>query len=251
MADTYDDLADHYHLLFEEWQRSIELQASVLSTLLEIRCCISPPARLLDCACGIGTQSLGLAKLGFQVTGCDRSSRAIERARREAAARNLAIDFRAADMLDISALAPKSVDAVLCIDNALPHLGSDDELLQAAKQMHSKLRNGGWLIASIRDYDALLIERPSFQPPAFYSNEGRRRIVFQVWDWLDARRYQFHLYITRELASDWQTIHTTGVYRAITRDELTTILRRAGLTSVQWLLPSETGFYQPIVLAHA
>jgi hypothetical protein len=106
-------------------------------------------------------------------------------------------------------------------------------------------------MASIRDYDQLIEERPVVQTPAFYSDQGRRRIVFQVWEWIDARRYIFHLYITRELANEWQTFHTTGLYRAIRSDELVGILSQAGFKNPRWLAPGESGFYQPIVLAEA
>src|SRR5262245_16408378 len=39
--------------------------------------------RPLDCACGIGTQAIGLATLGFVVEGSDPSAASIDRARRE------------------------------------------------------------------------------------------------------------------------------------------------------------------------
>jgi hypothetical protein len=92
-------------------------------------------------------------------------------------------------------------------------------------------------------------KRPCVQGPSFYSGEGRRRIVFQIWDWIDHRRYTFHLYVTRELGNEWQTFHTAAVYRVLRREELTVALREARFKTVHWLLPPESGFYQPIVLA--
>src|SRR5215831_20430425 len=83
-AKSYDALARHYHLIFENWEASLERQAAVLSSILELKCGLPGTARVLDCACGIGTQSLGLAKLGFRVHSCDVSARAVERARLEA-----------------------------------------------------------------------------------------------------------------------------------------------------------------------
>jgi glycine/sarcosine N-methyltransferase len=246
---TYDALADHYHLIFENWELSVERQAAVLSSVLHGNCGLTSMAAILDCACGIGTQSLGLAKLGFRVTGCDPSPRAIERARREASQRKLNIQFSVANMLDLMCLGDAHFDAVM--DNALPHMESAEQLLQAAKQMRSKLRPGGSIMASIRDYDQLMEERPVVQTPSFYSDQGRRRIVFQLWEWLDSRRYIFHLYITLELANKWQTFHTSGLYRAIRRDELLATLSQAGFKNARWLAPAESGFYQPIVLAEA
>ncbi|RLC12898.1 MAG: hypothetical protein DRI24_16775 [Deltaproteobacteria bacterium] len=46
---------------------------------------------ILDVSCGFGTQSLGLAKLGYQVTVSDISAKAIDRAREEAEMRQTLI----------------------------------------------------------------------------------------------------------------------------------------------------------------
>ena len=64
-SESYNELASHYHLIFENWEASIDRQATVLSSILKRECSLDGPARILDCACGIGTQSLGLAKMGF------------------------------------------------------------------------------------------------------------------------------------------------------------------------------------------
>jgi glycine/sarcosine N-methyltransferase len=250
-AQSYDELASHYHLIFENWELSVERQAAALSSILRGKCGLPAAARILDCACGIGTQSLGLAKMGFRVSGCDLSLRAIERARLEASRRNVDIHFSVANMLNLTSLGESHFDAVICMDNALPHLESAEQLFHAAKQFRARLCPGGLLMASIRDYDRLMQERPVTQGPSIYSDQGRRRIVFQVWDWVDARRYIFHLYITRELAEGWQTFHTSARYRAVRRDEIIAALTQAGFKNGRWLTEAESGFYQPIVLAEA
>ncbi len=250
-SESYDELASSYHLIFENWEASIDRQAAALSSILKRECSLDGTARILDCACGIGTQSLGLAKMGFRVTGCDISSKSIERAGLEAEKRNLNIQFSVANLLSLCHFGESFFDAVICMDNALPHLQSAEELLQAAIQIRARLRPGGCFMASIRDYDDLLRESPVVQGPFFYSDEGRRRIVFQVWDWLDDRRYTFHLYITRETANTWDTVHASAVYRGVLRDEVAAALSHAGFAYVRWLFPSNSGFYQPIVVAEA
>ncbi len=117
--------------------------------------------------------------------------------------------------------------------------------------MRRKLGPGGLLMASIRDYDSLLQEKPVVHGPNFYSDSAGRRIVHQVWDWLDDRRYTFHLYITREVEGRWDPQHYVSTYRSITRDELSQIVARSGFADCRWIRPDESGFYQPIVLAKA
>jgi glycine/sarcosine N-methyltransferase len=251
VQDFYDDLSGDYHLIFEDWEAAIASQAAALESILVRESGNAMPMTVLDCACGIGTQALGLAKAGFRVTGVDLSPRAIERARTEASARHLDLQFHVTDMLHLDLVPRNEFDAVICMDNALPHFLCDEKIAVVAAQIRKKLRAGGIFVASIRDYDRLIRERPVVERPRFFSDAGRRRIIFQLWDWIDERKYSFHLYITRETPSGWRTQHGSATYRAVLRDELTSILESAGLARVKWALPAETGFYQPLVVAVA
>lgn len=251
-ARFYDDLADYYHLIFEDWNASISRQAKSLTGILERELgAAAEDCRILDCACGIGTQALGLAAAGFDVTGCDLSQGAVDRARREAAKRQLHIPLHAADMLDLSQFSGRDFDAVIALDNALPHLETQEQLADAAHQIRSCLRPGGVFLASIRDYDQLIRERPTSHGPAFYDDSGKRRIVFHVWDWVSPDRYNLHLHISLETENGFEAHHFVSQYRALLRVELDAALSTAGFRDIRWLMPEESGFYQPLVRAVA
>lgn len=247
VLDFYEPLARHYHLIFEDWNASIERQSRSLNTLLASRLG-SHPLKILDCACGIGTQALGFAARGHQVVASDLSRQAIERATREAKARGLDIEFYVSNMTNLSGIPYSDFNVVAALDNVVPHL-SPLELQRAVRSMRSKLRHGGLFLVSIRDYDTLIQERPSFQGPAFYGDKGNRRIVHQVWDWFDRDRYVLHLYLTWQTAEGWTSQHFVSEYRCLLRAELTDILESEGFEQIQWLMPSENSFYQPVVLA--
>jgi glycine/sarcosine N-methyltransferase len=187
----YDALADHYHLLFEDWDRSIQRQARTLGSLISQQL-PGQHLKILDCACGIGIQSLGLAALGHHLIGCDLSPAEIARATKEAQQRGLTIDFRVADMTNLKEVSEAGFDVVSAFDNALPHLTSG-ELIQALGAVALKLKPGGLFIAGIRDDDALLQQRPAMQQPAFFGADGSRRIIHQVWDWTEDPAYTLHL----------------------------------------------------------
>ncbi len=246
----YDQLAAFYHLIFADWNSTISRQADVIGPLVEQNG-RARVLRILDCACGIGTQALGLAQRGHDITGCDVSPVAIERARREASRRGLQIRFLVSDMLDLSALSEGEFDAVVCFDNSLPHLENHEQIRRAVTEIRKRLRAEGVFIASIRDYDRLIEEKPLVQGPTFYWDEGKRRIVHQVWDWIDNMRYTFHLYITRQTVAGCVSHHFTSTYRALLRRELTSAIESAGFVDSRWMLPVETGFYQPILMAKA
>jgi glycine/sarcosine N-methyltransferase len=241
----YEPLADHYHLIFDNWDQAIERQARILNPLLAAQGC---PLKILDCACGIGTQALGLASLGHRVVASDLSQAAVSRATREAERRGLDIALHVSDMTSLTEIADRDFDVVVALDNALPHL-SAEQLICALKAASSKLKSNGLFLASIRDYDALILQRPAMQPPALYGTEGKRRIVHQVWDWTEEARYTLHLFITVQSAQAWTTHHFVSEYRAVQRSEMSRVLQSTGFQDVRWLMPAESGFYQPLVVA--
>ena len=59
LTQPYDELAAHYDQRFEDREASIARQSTVFAGILDRECGDRRPVRVLDCACGIGTQSLG------------------------------------------------------------------------------------------------------------------------------------------------------------------------------------------------
>ena len=159
--------------------------------------------------------------------------------------------FEVADLRALEPAVPGRFDVVLAADNALPHLLSDEDLASALRAIAQKLVRGGLFLASIRDYDDALASRPVTWPARLFGESGRRRIVQQVWEWLDERRYRVHLFITRQSARGWRCDHHVTLYRALTRSELSAAIAAAGLGAVRWLMPEQSGFHQPLVLARA
>ena len=185
--DFYDRLAGDHHFFFDDWERAVVRQGKILDSLLRQRG-LPVPARIFDCACGIGTQALGLAGRGHVVAGSDASVAAITRARAEAAKRGLDVAFTVADMRTLAGLERAAFDAVVCADNALPHLMSAAELRATTGAIAACLKPGGLFLGSIRDYDAALLQRPTAVPPRFLDKGGPHRIIHQIWEWLDEER---------------------------------------------------------------
>lgn len=73
-----------------------------------------PAGRALDLGCGEGRNALYLAENGWDVTGVDYSDAGIEKARRLAEHRDVAVDFRVADAGEIR-LEPRSFDLVAVV----------------------------------------------------------------------------------------------------------------------------------------
>lgn len=132
-------------------------------------------------------------------------------------------------------------DAVICCDNSLPHLLTESDLAVALASMVSATRQGGVVLATIRDYDRHAAARPVATTPEIAGD----RIVFQRWEWLDERVYQASLFIlTRDGDRSWSVEHHTGAtFRAWQRDEIATVARELGVHA-HWLEPLEAGYHQ-------
>ena len=149
----YDALAPWYHLVYQDWEAGIGRAGRALSSLLASEWG-SATYRVLDAAVGIGTQALGLAALGFQVTGSDISPAAVQRAGKEAGRRGLRLGCMVAD---VRALATRSgtFDIVLACDNALPHLLSESDIRCAFEECFRCIRPRGGCVISMRDHGVL------------------------------------------------------------------------------------------------
>jgi SAM-dependent methyltransferase len=247
-AEFYDALAEDYHLLFADWERSVERQGPIIDEILQAR----RPGRgsLLDCACGIGTQAIGLAGLGWRVHATDVSQASVLRAAREAAARGVAITTGTADMTRLAEEVRGEFDAVICCDNCVAHLANDAELAATVAGMRARLAPGGVALVTLRDYDALRVTRPVFAGQRFHPGPGGMRVVLQVWDWdADGRGYLGHHFLLREGPGGWTTHHRTARFRALLREEVEAVLRRGGFTGLRWHAPADTGYHQPAVTA--
>jgi SAM-dependent methyltransferase len=251
MRSFYDEMADDYHLIFRDWDVSMEYQASVLSAVIEAGTKRSA-GRVLDCSCGIGTQAIGLGRLGAaSMIGTDLSPRAATRAAREAAARGVSLPTAAADMCALP-FGDGVFDVVLSADNSVPHLLTADAVCAALAEMRRVLRADGLLVLTVRDYDELRAKRPTTTSPQVSEHEVGRAIAFQLWHWHpDGERYDLEHFQLAPVAADrWDVRVRRATYWALTRGELAGFAEAVGFRDVQWVEPLDSGYYQPILTAH-
>lgn len=242
----YDNMASQYDKLFFDWQATTREQALILEKLFQANG-FDKSASILDCACGIGTQAIGLAALGYGVTASDISECELAQARTRAARNGVQIRFEAADFCALSKNFDKPFDIIIAMDNALPHMLSHADLASAVQSIVNQIRTGGIFVASIRDYDALLLNKPPYSPPYIHKTANGQRVSFQTWDW-SGENYKLTQYIIDD-EKELQISKFECEYRATRREELTQLLYANGCSSVTWLFPAETHFYQPIVIA--
>jgi SAM-dependent methyltransferase len=242
--DLYAHLAPLYHLIYPDWEASIQRQARMLDSI--IREIWGVHARsILDASCGIGTQALGLAKLGYQVTASDLSPEEIERARGEATKRGLSIAFSTADMRESFTHHRRQFDVVISCDNSVPHLLTEGDILAAFRQFHQCVRPGGGCIVSVRDYEKEDLSKQQIKPYGIREENGTRWLLWQVWD-PHGSTYDVTIYFVEDHGGpECRTHALRSTYHAITIPKLMILMSQVGFENVRRL---DKRFFQPVII---
>jgi len=101
MIDEYDFEAKFYDKI---WGRhDYETDVKFLNKLFKNYSC----KKVLDIGCGTGNHAIGLASLGYRVTGVDVSDKMLEIARNKI--HNRKIDLKQGDMKDIARISQRKI----------------------------------------------------------------------------------------------------------------------------------------------
>ena len=245
IGSFYDQLSPYYRYIFQDWNASVERQAMILDQV--IRENFGNNVRsVLDAACGIGTQAIGLAQKGYQLTASDISDGEIEKARSEASQRGLDIRFGVADMRSLQDTFPTKFDLVIACDNAVPHLLSDDEIRQAFREFYRSTTEAGGCIISVRDYAAMERGGRKLYPRQVHDIPQGKIVVFDCWDF-DGDFYDITMYIVEDTGQATATTHVIrgGRYYCVSISKLEMLMKDAGFRTVITL---KGRFYQPLLI---
>ncbi|MBO0824489.1 MAG: methyltransferase domain-containing protein [Actinobacteria bacterium] len=125
-------------------------QAAALLDLLHDGTEYPPGCRVLEVGCGVGSQTLTLARRspGAKFTSIDISAESLEMARRRAADAGMSnVEFRQADVYALADLAEEFDHAFVCF--VLEHLAKPETALQL---LRNRLRPGGTITAIEGDH---------------------------------------------------------------------------------------------------
>ena len=226
--ELYDDFASDYHLLLGDWERDYRAQAQVLDRILKKYATGTAVRTVLDCMCGIGTQSIGLAELRYSVTGTDISKAAITRAQKESQTRGVAVNLMQADLRSLEQAVSGTFDAVICCDNSLLALLTEEDVLRALTAMRSRLDPDGLCIISIRDYDQIFSERKTFLFRHLHEKENHRTLVFDTWEYLENQLLKCNVFFVTGTGREWSATCRPLVFKALYRKDMKRILERTG-----------------------
>lgn len=242
----YDALAPYYDLIYPDWDASMRRQGAALAALIP-----GTPAasRILDVSAGIGTQALALATLGYEVVARDVSEGAVRRLAAEAAARGLPLDTGVADMRRVADTVTGEFDAVVSLDNSVPHLLGDDDILAALEEMRRVLAPSGVVLVSLRDYDTVDRSPTSVHDYGVRARDGVTYRLRQEWSWTSATHYRTTMVVERLDGTAWTEVaRGQASYHAVTIPRMLALMGRAGLRGRR---ATESDFFQPVLVATA
>ena len=192
----------------------------------------APPARLLDLPCGAGRHALGLAALGYDVTGVDLSKDAVERA--SAAAAGLPARFLCADIRAYRASAP--FDAILCLGNSVAYF---DVAGMGAffAGLAANLRPGGRLLLDSYSCAESLFPLVEKREIAFDGGRYRSELAYDP--------LRSVLKTRAELLLDGETHRLLYAHQVTTSGELVRLLGGAGFAVEALYADTEDAPYAP------
>lgn len=242
----YDVLAPVYKYIYVDWEKSVAEHGKLLDGI--IRQNFSANIRdILDASCGIGTQLIGLSEMGYRLTGADLSQKELDITREELRKRNISADLHHCGFKDLpSCFSGKMFDLVIAIDNAIVHLLTDAEVLEAFAAMYRVCRKG--ILISVRDYDLVDKSKIQMVPYGYRHVDGKLLFLFQRWEFEDNIVSVSFFFIeennTGKISPVNGRVYRTKFY-AIGIDKLMDLLNKGGFENIECI---KNGYMQPVII---
>ncbi|MEF9959904.1 MAG: class I SAM-dependent methyltransferase [Niameybacter sp.] len=210
----YSSIASCYDYIFPAYGAQVEFLKETFG---------NPPKQVLDIACGTGSYSLALAKLGYMVTALDADTGMIESAKAKADLEGSETAFIHCSMEEIKVAIQGQFEGAYCIGNSLVHLETKARIQEFLKDLYDILQNEAKVVIQIVNYDRVLRHDISELPPitneevglkffrSYRVSEDKKQVAFDT---------SFHL-------KDKVEEHTTMLLPLL-KDELDTMVQGAG-----------------------
>jgi ubiquinone/menaquinone biosynthesis C-methylase UbiE len=222
-------MATDFDSLFDNVDNLSKLEALSLDALLSQY----GVHTVLDCACGTGIQSIGLAQMGYQVFASDISRSMLERLKEKARTRQLSIEIRRSDFRNLRAWKDMRFDAVICCGNSLTLVPRVEDILRSLRSMVRVLKTpGGVSIIGLHNYPKLKREGKILLVRRAIVDNNRAELVLDVRRFGIERVWVTHMFI-RWNFKGWRLKTYTKSYICLSADELRDNMFRAGFHKVR------------------
>lgn len=211
--DFYDKLAACFDVM-TDWEARLAFEGPWLREIVARYGVRS----VLDAACGTGGHAIAFAEWGLDAVGMDASAEMIARARQKATSAR----FIVAPFGQMARHLGGTVDAVMCLGNALPHLVEPGALAGALADMRRCVRQDGLLVLHNLNYDLRWWRRPRFFDAQGGVVEGREHVVWRLADYHDdSGLITFHTAVfSKDMVGKWSVEVISTPQRPLFADAL-------------------------------
>ena len=240
--NQYDQFSLDYHWLYSD---SVLAGKSVLAQLGNLLDSIPPDSKLLDCSCGIGTQSIVLAQHGFSVVGTDSSPGMIAQARERAKSAGMKIPFSIATWQELPKTFEQKLDVAFCLGNSIGHCKDKQEIISSFQGIHAVLKKDGIFVLDSRNWEKLRNDSPRFTTMGCRVRNGVRCYPLYVWNFslLPEEKHVIDVVLIFDDQKGVYERHYSIVYHPFRYTELCDYLSHAGFADIRSDFAEDKGLY--------
>lgn len=227
-SQFYDKFASKYDIMLPGGKRDKKLISFCKKIFVE-----NKVSAILDCACGTGKHSIAFSNLGFNVVGCDLSVEMVKRARINAIASGLKINFVQADFKRLHNVFDKKFDCVICLTNSLIHELEEQGLLSALTSMYNVLSEKGIVIIEMTNIAKLIRDNTRIFPVHHHKEpNGDLNLFFYVLDFNPTKvTCNIVSFIERD---GYPKFEVTSVdYNPISEHKISSLMFKVGFRSIK------------------
>jgi glycine/sarcosine N-methyltransferase len=221
---NFDDMGEDFDALFKDVNELIKLESETLKNILENHNITS----ILDCACGSGIQSIGLAEMNYKVCASDISPRLINILEKRSKDRRLEITTKVSDFRNLKEWSNNKFDSVICMGNSLPLVEGRKDISLALEKMIQLTKTNGLIIIGLHNYLKLRKEKKVFN----LRKANESEIIFDIRDFKEDKvKIDYLFYRINE--NGWTNKRYKKSYLMISPKELIEKMNTAGCKSVK------------------
>jgi SAM-dependent methyltransferase len=144
--------------------------------------------KVLDVACGTGTLSIPLAKMGFNVTGLDLSSEMLSVADEKARREQVSLTLLEQNMTELSGLGV--FDYIICFCDSINYLTSEEDVILTLKGIYDSLKPNGIFMFDIHSTQKI---EAVFKGQTYVSNEEDVSYIWNCFEGVDSYSVEHEL----------------------------------------------------------
>jgi glycine/sarcosine N-methyltransferase len=192
----YDNVSGFYEKMID-FEKNLELRINAYRNIF-------PSCGLIaDIGCGVGLDSIALAKNGHNVTAFDISPQMVEEAKKNLKKYNVNFQVYKNSFLNIPNKYHNQFDSVVCVGNTIAHL-SPTQLKRAINKIFMMLKPSGTMLLHILNYPLIVkngkrinnIANRGGQTIVRFYDFKKNKIIFNILAFSSNQSKEYHLVST-------------------------------------------------------